>query len=498
MDEEAVCERCGKHFKCNKYDLKDKKEKIGHIFCKACQCKWTNKQKHGDENYNNKEKFQKTNIEKYGSKSPFGNEEIQSKAKNSTKEKYGEECVFSLDSFQKKAESTFIEKYGVNRPLKSDTIKEKVKKTNEEKYGKFFTQTDEFKEKSDFTRIKNSGSVEASYKEAEEKAESTKLLKYGDKNFNNREKCKATCLEKYGVKSNLVIEDFSPKRVSKAEKEIADFIRTLYVGEVIENSRKILSDGREPDIYIPGKNLAIEYDGIYWHNDVDNSFKYDECKEKKIRLIQIVENEWKYDNEKIKNYLRFIFGKYDKRIGARKCYVKEIEDAIYRDFCDENHIQNSCGAKIKLGLFYGDELVQIMSFGKPRFNKKYEYEMIRECSKADYDIIGGKSKLLKYFIRKYNPKSIISYCEKNKFTGKSYIDLGFSLIRETPSDYKYYLSSERWSKPHSHIEFQKHKLADKLKDFDSSLTEKKNMFNNKNYAIYDYGNFVFSLILSYA
>lgn len=66
-----------------------------------------------------------------------------------------------------------------------------------------------------------------------------------------------------------------------------------------------------------------------------------------------------------------------------------------------------------------------MTFGKPRYNKKYEYELLRYCTINN--VIGGAKKLFSYFIKLYNPESVVSYCDKSKFSGQVYIDLGFIL-----------------------------------------------------------------------
>ena len=68
-----------------------------------------------------------------------------------------------------------------------------------------------------------------------------------------------------------------------------------------------------------------------------------------------------------------------------------------------------------------------MTFGKPRYNKKYEYELIRFCSSDK--VVGGAEKLFKYFVNTYAPKSIISYCDLSKFTGKTYSKLGFTYLQ---------------------------------------------------------------------
>ena len=48
-------------------------------------------------------------------------------------------------------------------------------------------------------------------------------------------------------------------------KEIVNFIKSLNI-KVDENNTTILN-GKELDIYIPSHNVAIEYDGLYWHSE---------------------------------------------------------------------------------------------------------------------------------------------------------------------------------------------------------------------------------------
>ena len=294
-------------------------------------------------------------------------------------------------------------------------------------------------------------------------------------------RCGSGC-RKCGIEERPVIN------TSKAEKEIVEFIKSIYSGEIITNDRKILN-GKEIDIYIPDLNLAFEYDGVFWHNDINNSYKFEECKTKGIRLIRITESEWITKNNKIKNFIKSSFGVFDKKFFARKCEIKEINNITYRNFCEENHLQGYSPASVKIGLFYENELIQIMSFAKPSFSKDIEWELIRECSKMNYSIVGGKRKLLKYFERKYNPKSLISYCEKDKFSGKSYYEAGFKLDRESQPSYNYFYKHDLT--PLSRLTFQKCKLKNLLEVFDENLSEWENMSNNGYMRLFDYGNYVF-------
>ena len=131
-----------------------------------------------------------------------------------------------------------------------------------------------------------------------------------------------------------------------------------------------------------------------------------------------------------------------------------------------------------------------MTFSKPRFNKKYEWELVRFCNKIGYHVPGGASKLLKHFERTYNPKSIISYADR-RWTMNSnntvYDKLGFKLNSISQPDYWYWKDSE-----FSHrSKYQKHKLKSLLQTFDASKTEIQNMTDNGYRRIFDCGNLVY-------
>ena len=136
-----------------------------------------------------------------------------------------------------------------------------------------------------------------------------------------------------------------------------------------------------------------------------------------------------------------------------------------------------------------------MTFAKPRFNKKYDYELIRFCNKSGFSVIGGASKLFNYFIKNYNtksPKSIITYANRRFSNGKIYETLGFKFLRKTEPNYFYFKKNTLTLL--SRNQFQKHKLKDKLSLFDYNLSESENMFNNDYRRIYDCGNLVYEYV----
>ena len=217
----------------------------------------------------------------------------------------------------------------------------------------------------------------------------------------------------------------------KLENDIKNFIFFHKKENIIQNYW-FKNIQKEIDIFISDLKLGFEFNGNYWHSELYKSQFYHQeksllCKKENIQLIHIFEYEWENKNNIIQSLIKSKLGIFIKKIYARKCIIKELDYKEYAKFCNENHLQGECGAKVKLGLFYQNELVQIISFGVPRFTDKYEWEIIRECSKLGYYILGGKEKLWKYFLKKYNPNSIISYCDFSKFNGDSYLRLGFKL-----------------------------------------------------------------------
>lgn len=124
-----------------------------------------------------------------------------------------------------------------------------------------------------------------------------------------------------------------------------------------------------------------------------------------------------------------------EKVFARKCEIREVskEDAII--FLNTYHLQNYANDSIRVGLYFKDELVSIMTFGKPRYNKNYEYELIRYASNKA--VMGGAERLFKHFINTFSVTSVISYNDRAKFSGDVYTKLGF-------------VENKRKSKPSKH------------------------------------------------
>lgn len=235
---------------------------------------------------------------------------------------------------------------------------------------------------------------------------------------------------------NLCHKCYANISQSSPELEIKDIINTMYNGRCIENSRSIIPP-LELDLYYPEKNVAIEFNGNYWHDEnhkpKDYHFnKFKLCKEKGIRLVSIYESDWYNKRDNIISLLKNIFIDI-KIIYARNCTISKLDYKTKSDFINEYHFYgDSNQGTISYGLYYNNELVSVMSFGKLRgqnklHNNKDHYELVRFVTKDSMRIIGGASKLFKKFISEYHPMYIICYSDNDFFTGETYNKLGFKL-----------------------------------------------------------------------
>lgn len=243
---------------------------------------------------------------------------------------------------------------------------------------------------------------------------------------------------------------------SNAEKNLLEKIKAMINNEhkIIENDRELIKP-KELDIYIPVKNLAIEYCGLYWHssNFVETNYhrkKLDACLKNNTRLITIFEDEWLNKEDVCLSRIRQALHIQTKRIYARKCDVKIISNKIANLFFEKYHLQGKTRQKIAFGLYYKSELIQVASIGSlsRRHVSKNTLELKRLCNKADYSVVGGASKLFKKCINyglENNYDIIRSYNDLRwgQYYENIYKKLGFIKTHETKYTPHYVLKSIR-------------------------------------------------------
>lgn len=282
---------------------------------------------------------------------------------------------------------------------------------------------------------------------------------------------------------------------SKIEEELSSYLKSL--NEIVyTNDRTILKDRHELDIYLPEHKIAIEIDGIFWHNELYKDKNYHlnktvECNEKGIRLFHIFEDEWLNKSDIIKSMLNVLLHKNINTIFARNCKIIEPSIGEVKQFLSTNHIQGYCNSRYYYGLYYNNEMVSLMTFGKTRHfigASSHEYELLRFCSKLNTIVIGGASKLLKYFTERHKPKSIVSYADRRWSNGHLYNKLGFIQYGISKPNYYYVINGQRKNR----FNFRKGILMKKY-NCPQDISEHEFCKSMGWYRIYDCGQFCFEL-----
>ena len=457
-----------------------------------------------------KRKTAQTNLERYGHANPLQNDEVKQKAVNTLKNNYNVDSPLKSKEILQKAINTTMLHYGVPFSLMNKDIQDKIKQTSIEKYGcENPAASNEIRSKIKATCMEKYG-VECSLSSSEIKhklmsqhrekiyeqnvsqltQKQIDVVSSKDEVVHNRDvsyKCRI-CGTEFILPSFCCQAIHCPsclKRTTSAkEKNILDFIKSVYSGNIIENTKKIIPP-YELDIYIPEKKLAVEFNGTYWHSSSmkDKSYHLNKtlaCQEKGIRLIHVFEWEWDKNAIVIKNLLSKALGIVERKIYARECSVREISQSDYKAFLSLYHLQGSINSSIRLGLYFNDELVMVSGWGKSRFNSK-DMELHRLCTKEGI-VVGGFSRLIAHS----GINHFISYVDRAHFTGEGYIKSGFVQIGTTPPGYKWIKDNEIVVSRQMAQKSKLHKLLGE--GFNPELTEVENMKANGWIQIYDCGN----------
>ena len=266
--------------------------------------------------------------------------------------------------------------------------------------------------------------------------------------------------------------------ISKKENTIFDFVSS-YFTDAQHGNRTILN-GKELDIYIPSKNVAIEYNGLRWHSELFNKDKWYhlnktiECNKVGVKLLQIFEDEFTNHQEIVLNKIRHILNIENinkSKIYGRKCNIEPIDKEIAKNFLNDYHIQGFSPSTVYLGAVYNNKLVAVMSF-KQETKGSDKWELTRFASDYNYICCGVGGKLFNWFIKNYNPTEVKSFADRRWTLDKDnnlYTKLGFVLEKELKPDYEYVLNSNPTKRIHK-FNFRK-QILHKKHGFPLTMTE---------------------------
>lgn len=241
--------------------------------------------------------------------------------------------------------------------------------------------------------------------------------------------------------------DFIPDAFGSADYDVDVVNRFMTDLRNIESS--ILVSGRKATI----KNIAIFINPL---TEEDSKTMY-ERRRAYIRMgykvIEVFEDEYITNRDIVISKISYALGLSNNliKINGRECNIIDIDKNTASSFLEKNHIQGFVNSTLYIGCVSKDgELVAVMTFTqeKPNF-----WNLTRYATKMGTLCRGVGSKMIKYFIKTYNPNEIKTFADKRWTFSKDanlYTKMGFTISKIGVSpDYKYWkngVTSERQHK----------------------------------------------------
>jgi len=411
--------------------------------------------------------------------------ERNAKTKRTCKAKYGAENIFQTTHFKEKRAAR-LQVLGVSNISQLPETKAKVRDTLATKYAPGTAYYKERRKKLQKKQSKTSYAVNWNSNKDDilqewQNGESPIVLS-----------------QKYNVAFSTIYKELVSQglrvkydTVSAPHKKLNNWLDEQGI-EYRTNVRNVIAP-KELDIFIPSLQVGIEINGIFWHSDqfLDKNYhlnKTKACEEKNIRLFHFTDEEILHSFDIVSSMLSNLLRQND-RVFARTCSVVEVSNYEYEEFCNKNHLQGSVKASVRYGLRHNNKLVMVMSFAKARFSNSYTWEIMRLCTLLNTTVVGGASKLLKYFLDNHEG-DIITYANLRFSQGNAYKKLGFEFLHNSRPSYCYSDGKQTYSR----YLCQKHKLSELLGEkYDPQLTEEENMLQTGYSKIWDCGNAVYGI-----
>ena len=414
-----------------------------------------------------------TSLKNWGTTNPMQSKEVRDRLQATNQERYGVDNTFQSKELMNKAKATCKERYGTEYANQSEVVKQKI--LNSKRAGIMDKIPGIINiEPGDGFDIYTIQCSDGACNKCSEKC-----FKIRSGTLYDRKRLGVDlCTTRYPVGAHI--------KNTSLERFVKNILDEYSIGYE-ENNRTILS-GKELDIYIPSRKVAIECNGVYWHSMYDSKYHYEKwkvCQHHGIQLLSIWEDWITNKPAVVRSIILSKLGVYEHRIGARRCKVVEVPSSVTRKFLDNNHIQGFCNSTIRYGLEYGGELVALMCFKKgsnPSAKKTCTWDLIRFCSKTCTSITAGAQRLLSHF-RQEHPGSIVSYASHDISNGDLYEKLGFRYDGEIQTTY-WYVHNQSHERFHR-SSFMKKDLV--RKGYDPSLTEEQIMMQTDYLRIYDSG-----------
>jgi very-short-patch-repair endonuclease len=400
------------------------------------------------------DKTKKTNRKRYGHDYPSQSPEVKTKTKQTNIERYGVECTLQVDVVKEKIKATNIERHGVAHPAQSPAVQTKTKQTNQAKYGvDHARQAPEVREtikKTMWTRYGvNFYAQRHIPKETldilnNREALSSALVGNNFTSLGERLGVCAGTVARYAYKHGLEC----PTIQSFSEIEISEFLTANAIKH--ERGNRSVIKPKELDFWLPDHNLAIEFNGIYWHSSKfkDKDYHLNKtlaCSSQGVQLLHIFEDEWVSHKESLKKKILHLCGKTEKVIGARKLNITECSEQGITTFIDDNHVQGSTNAGThNLKVTHNNSLVAAVVLTKTAVAG--EVEMVRFCTDQLATYPGLMSKVVSFVKKTYHYHRMISFADLRLSNGDVFRKSGWREISRVPPDYQLVLKNTQVGK----------------------------------------------------
>lgn len=265
---------------------------------------------------------------------------------------------------------------------------------------------------------------------------------------NNRTKVIIVCKDHGDFKqtpSNHIKPRNCPKCIglgtSKVEDSLFEFVNRIISCE--QSVRGLLKGRFEIDVYIPCKKMAIELNGLYWHSDrfatkLSLLNKTIDCQGKGVLLLHIFDDEWRDKKDIVESIIKDKIGYHENILNSNDCTIQTVCNKDKINFLNQNHIKGNSRSSLNIGLYFKGELVLVMTFLKIKHKcKPNSWKLVTYCIKTRTHIVGGESRLLKYFKKNYKWDEIMSNIDLRWGDGSNLIKLGFKEMGRSAPDYFY-------------------------------------------------------------
>ncbi len=234
-------------------------------------------------------------------------------------------------------------------------------------------------------------------------------------------------------------------KTSLGQRELFEFIQSCGVDAVLEH----VVNGLKYDIYVPARDLLIEYNGLKWHSMPHSRERDFEKYESSSghNFLMIFEDEWKWCRLKVEALVKNRLGLIkSKGLRPSQTVIKLISASEADPFYDAHHYIGKVRAPINYGVFHQDKLIACTSFKRPTRQSSHEWELVRMASDSEFRVHGIWGKLIKQFIQSHAPKSIVSFSDNRLFNGGIYEKIGFNFDGDVIQDYYWIKGTRRHHK----------------------------------------------------